>query len=121
MQYYLELNPPVPDVYFESSAFSKASEQLDTIAKRIGLPSHFELFSFAAQNDLSPPEHQETEVPWFDAKVGIDWLDKVVQHIRTEPSAVPQAERLVADFAECRAALVRAAAAGSKWHFAMDI
>ena len=121
MQYYLELNPPIPNVYFESSTFSKASEQLEAIAKRVGLPSHFDLFSYAAQNDLAPPEHQETEVPWFEPQVGIDWLDKVAQQIRAEPAAVPRAERLLADFAECRAALATAAATGSRWHFAMDI
>ena len=121
MQYYLELNPTIPDVFFESSVFPKATEKLEVIAKQLRLPSHLELFSYAAQNDLCPPEHQETEIPWFDAQVGIDWLDAVAKQIRADAKSIPNADRLLKDFAECSEALRRAKAAGSKWHFAMDM
>jgi hypothetical protein len=63
VQYYLELDPKIDDAYFESSAFPEASKQLAAIAKRLGLASHFKLFSYAAQNDMCPPEHRETEIP----------------------------------------------------------
>ncbi|MGN6505087.1 MAG: hypothetical protein ACTHM6_05930 [Tepidisphaeraceae bacterium] len=121
MQYYVEFHPKIDDVYFESSAFPKASGQLEAIAKGLGLPSHFELFSYAAQNDLSPPEDQETEIPWFEAQVGIDWLDAVSKQIQSDPKSVPNAERLLSDFAACMDVLKRAKLEGSKWHFAMDI
>jgi hypothetical protein len=121
MQYYLELDPKIPDAYFESSAFAKASKHLETIAKRLHLPSHFELFSFTAQNSLCPPEHRETEIPWHEPQVGIDWLDAISQYIRSHPTEVPSAERLLSDFVECSEVLQRAKANGSKWHFAMDI
>lgn len=121
MQYYLELDPKIPDVYFESCAFPDASKQLEAIAEQLGLPSHFELFSYAAQNDLCPPECQETEIPWHDAQVGIDWLDAVTKHIQSNPNSVPNADQLLADFADCLTVLRRARGEGSKWHFAMDI
>ncbi len=121
MQYYLELDPPVPNLYFESSEFPKASKQLEGVAKKLGLPSHFELFSYAAQNDLCPPEHQEAEIPWLEPRAGIDWLNAVSNYIRSDPSSVPDAEPLLADFADCIDVLQRAAVHGSKWHFAMDI
>jgi hypothetical protein len=121
VQYYLELDPKIADAYFESSAFPAASEQLEAIAERLGLPSHFELFSYAAQNDLCPPEHQETEIPWYEPQLGIDWLDAVSKHIQLDPKSVPNAERLLSDFAECKDVLQRAKSEGSKWHFAMDI
>ena len=121
MQYYVEFDPKIPDAFFESSAFPKASDQLLAIAKRLGLQSHFDLFSYAAQNDLCPPEHQETEIPWFDAQVGIDWLDAVSKYILSDPASVSNADRLLADFSECGEALRRAKAEGSRWHFAMDI
>ena len=121
MQYYLELDPAIPGIFFESNAFPKASKQLEAIAKHLGIASHFELFSYGAQNDLCPPEHQETEIPWHDAQVGIDWLDAVTKHIRSNPTSVPNAEKLLREFSECEEVLHRAKAAGSKWHFAMDI
>ena len=121
MQYYLELDPPIPDLYFESSAFPAASEQLEAIAKKLGLPSHFELFSYAAQNDLCPPELQETQIPWFEPQAGIDWLDAVSKYIRSNPTSVQNAEPLLADFADCIDVLQRAKTHGSRWHFAMDI
>jgi hypothetical protein len=117
----LELNPEIPGVYFESSAFPKASDRLEAIAKRLGLPSHFDLFSYAAQNDLCPPEHQETEIPWHDPQVGIGWLEAVSSHIRAEPMSVPDAERLLKDFSQCIDVLRQAKSNGSRWHFAMDI
>ena len=121
MQYYLELDPPIPDLYFESSEFPKASKQLEAVAKKLGLPSHFELFSYAAQNDLCPPELHEAEIPWLEPRVGINWLEVVSNYIRADPSSVPDAEPLLADLANCTDVLQRAAAHGSKWHFAMDI
>jgi len=121
MQYYLTLCPKIPDANFESVAFPKASEQLETIEKRLGLPSHFEFFSYAAQNDLCPPEHQETEIPWYEAQVGIDWLDAVSKDIKSNPASVPNADQLLSDFSECIAILERAKSEGSKWHFAMDM
>jgi hypothetical protein len=121
VQYYMELDPKIPDIYFESSAFPDASDELLAIAKRLGLQSHFELFSYAAQNSLCPPEHQETVIPWFDAQVGIDWLDAISKHIRSEPASVPDADRLLSDFSDCLEVLRQAKAQNSKWHFAMDI
>jgi hypothetical protein len=121
VQYYLELHPKMRDVYFESSAFAEASQQLEAIAKRLNLPSYFELFSYAAQNDLCPPEHRETQIPWHPPQVGIDWLDAISKYIRSDPTSVPNAEQLLSDFAKCIEVLQRAKAKGSKWHFAMDI
>jgi hypothetical protein len=121
MQYYLELDPEIADAYFESSTFAEASEQLEEIAKQLGIVNHFELFSYAAQNDLCPAEYQETEIPWHEPQVGVDWLDAVSTYIRSNPASVPNAERLLSDFAECKDVLQRAKAEGSKWHFAMDI
>ena len=121
MQYYLELDPAIHDIYLESSEFLGASEQLEAIADQLGITSHFELFSYAAQNELCPPEHQETAIPWYDAQVGIDWLEAVTKHIRVKPASVPNPEALLRDFADCLEVLRRAKATGSKWHFAMDI
>jgi hypothetical protein len=121
MQYYLELDPKIPGACFESSAFPESSDQLLAIAKQLGLRSHFELFSYAAQNDLCPPEHRETQIPWHDAQVGIDWLDAVSKRIQSDPASVPNADQLLADFSDCTEVLRQAKERGSRWHFAMDI
>jgi hypothetical protein len=114
MQYYLELDPEIPDVYFESSAFAGAGQYLDSIADQLKIKSVFELFSYAAQNDLCPPGYEETEAPWFDPQEGIDWLEVVIAHVRANPTAVERAERLVEDLTECQDVLRQAKAAGSK-------
>jgi hypothetical protein len=74
-----------------------------------------------AQNHLCPPECQETEIPWHDAQVGIDWIDAVASHIRSNPTSVANADELLTDFTDCLIALRRAKADRSRWHFAMDI
>ena len=121
MQYYLELDSEIPDVFFESSAFAGAGAYLDSVADKLKIKSVFELFSYAAQNDLCPPSYEETEVPWFDPQEGIDWLDVVISHVRSNPAAVERSERLVQDLTECQDVLRKANAVGAKWHFAMDI
>jgi hypothetical protein len=121
MQYYLELDPKIPDLYFESSAFAGAGDYLDSVANQLKIKSIFELISYAAQNDLCPPGYEETEVPWFDPQEGIDWLEVVIRHVRVNSKAVERAEQLVQDLTECQDVLRKAKAAGSRWHFAMDI
>ena len=121
MQYYLELKPQIPELFFESCAFPDASKQLLAIAKQLGIRGHFEFFSFAAQNDLAPPEYQETAIPWHDAQAGIDWLTAMMDQIRSHPESVSDSEELLREFAQCRGVLEQAKLRGSKWHFAMDI
>jgi hypothetical protein len=87
VQYYLELDPKIPDVYFESSAFAGAGAYLDSVADKLKIKSIFELFSYAAQDDLCPPGYEEKETPWFDPQEGIDWLDVVIAHVRANPAA----------------------------------
>jgi hypothetical protein len=121
MLFCLELDPQIPDLFFESSAFAWAGKYLDSVADQLKIKSVFELFSSAAQNDLCPPGYEETEVPWFDPEEGISWLDAVIRHVRANPAAVENAEELVQDLTECQDVLRKAKAAGSKWHFVMDI
>lgn len=121
MQYYLELNPGISDVYFESSAFAYASDQLDKVEKDLGLKSHFDFFSFEAQNDIIPEEHQETETLWFEPQAGIEWLETLSSHIRAHPDCISDSAALLSDFSDCLEVLKQAKSEGSQWHFAMDI
>jgi hypothetical protein len=118
--YHLEFDREVADAAFESRAFADASDQLDAVVKELGLPSHFELFSYAAQNDLCDPENQETETPWYDAQAGLDWLERVMKYVRARPDSVPNATDLLTDLVRAHEILQRAKHAGAKWHFAMD-
>lgn len=121
MQFCLELVPDVPDLYFESSAFAAAGEYLDSVADRLKIKSVYELFSYAGQDDLCPPGHEETEVPWFDPQEGIDWLNVVIAHVRGNPAAIENAEELAQDLTACQDVLRKAQSRGARWHFAMDI
>ena len=56
-------------------------------------------------------------MPWFDPQEGIDWLDVVISHVRSNPAAVESSERLVQDLTECQDVLRKANAVGAKWHF----
>jgi hypothetical protein len=121
MQYFLELDPKIEGLYFESSAFADASDYLHSVAEQLHIKSFYELFSYEDQNDLCPPGYEETEVPWFDAQEGIEWLTVVIEHVHANPEAVEEAEQLVQDLTDCQDVLSRAKAAGAKWHFVMDI
>lgn len=123
MQCYLALDNPEPgfDAHFESSTFADASEDLEAIESQLGIKSHFDLFSYAAQNSLCEPEDEETEIPWFDAQEGIDWLAAMIAHIRQHPSSVQRCEQLANDLTACQDVLRKAKGIAAKWHFEMDI
>jgi hypothetical protein len=123
MLYFLELDPPQPgfNANFESSAFARASEELEAIEEQLQIKNHFNLFSYADQNSLMPPGYEETEVPWFDAREGIDWVKSLTTHIRAHPSSVSEANKLLDDLTELQDILCRAEQIGAKWHFGMDI
>jgi hypothetical protein len=121
VQYYLELDPQIPELFFESSAFAEAGAYIDSVADELRIKSVFDLFSYEAQDDLCPPGYEEQETPWFDAQEGIDWLDVVIAHVRRNPAAVDRADKLVLDLTDCQNVLREAKAVGAKWHFAMDI
>ena len=121
MQFYMELEPNIPDLGFESSAFADAGKYLDSVAGQLKIKNVYELFSYAAQDDLCPPGYEETEIPWFDPQEGIDWLAVVIAHLNANPEAVENAEELIRDLAHCQDILRKAQSTGAKWHFAMDI
>ena len=118
VQFFLELEPNIPDLYFESSAFADAGTYLDSIADKLKIKSVYEFFSYAGQDDLCPPGYEETDVPWFDPQEGIDWINAVIAHLRATPSAVEDTEQLVGDLTNCKRVLHKAQAAGAKWHLA---
>ena len=121
--YCLSLDNPNPgfEASFESHIFSDVSNDIEEITKQLKIKSHLELFSYEAQNDLCPPGYQETEIPWFDAQEGIDWLEAVIGYIRANPSSVEEPDELLADLTDCGNVLRKAKAIGAKWHFWMDI
>ena len=121
MQFFLKLDPKIPDLFFESSAFADAGEYIHSVADRLKIKSVFSLMSCADQNSLCPPGYEEEETPWFDPQEGIDWLDVVIEHLRANPNAVANSKTLVNDLSDCRDVLRQAKSAGAKWHFAMDI
>lgn len=123
MQYYLVLDNPKPgfDAYFESSVFSRASEELEAVEKKLKIKNHFEFFSYESQNDLCPPGAEETEIPWFEAKEGVQWLGALIDQLASRPATVQNSDKLVEDFRACRELLQKAQKIGAKWHFEMDI
>lgn len=119
----LSLDSPNPgfNASFESWVFSEASKDITAITTQLKITNHFVFFSLEAQNDLCPPEYQETETPWFDAQEGIGWLEAVIGYLRAHPTSVKKSEMLIADFEECAGVLRKAKEIGAKFHFWMDI
>lgn len=123
MQYYLGLDNPEPgfDAFFESSTFPDASEELDAVEKKLKIKNHFEFFSYEPQDHLCPPGAEETEVPWFDAKEGVQWLIALIDHLVAHPASLQNSSELADDFRACREVLQKATQIGAKWHFEIDI
>ena len=123
VQYYLTLDNPNPgfDSCFESSTFARASKDLQAIERHLGMKTHFDFFSYAAQNSLCPPGYEETEIPWFDPQEGIDWLASVIAHVRQHPTSVELPEKLANELAACQDILRQAKTIKARWHFEMNI
>jgi hypothetical protein len=111
----LDKREPGFDESFESSLFENASDDIEQIELQLNIKHHLQYFK-TPPNDLRV---EDIETPWFEAQEGIDWLEAIIGHIRSNPSSVQHPNRLAARLKACQDILRKAKEIRARWHFEM--
>jgi len=114
-----------PDV--DGKALGRCS-QLDRLAKQAGVRPLMEFFSQDPAEAKSFLEGEGLPVPpgglpreqWFPSDDGLVTVRALLAQLAANPRAVPNAAAVVADLQEFETVLAALAAAGTRWHLAVD-
>jgi hypothetical protein len=103
------------------------SNNLDRLAARIGVRPLMDYFSMdperAAAHFEELGEEPLTDIPeeaWFPAEDGLVTVRGLLRHLEANPTAIPAAAEIASELREFEGVLVGLAAAGVRWHLAVD-
>jgi hypothetical protein len=127
----LDREDPGFDTMVNGKFLSRDDKRLEKVAKSLGIRPLGEFISVspeearALMEDLGtdPDEFEGMELPeqtWYGAQEGLDWVRRVSEYLRANPSAVKNAEGVLADLEEYRSVLEQAKAVGAKWNLGVD-
>jgi hypothetical protein len=123
----LERTIPNTDVYVNGRLLSKKIEELEQMAKRLGVTtlmgffstSRDELGSFLSEQDLeSAANNSKYDEKWFTAEEGVRTVHALLES--TAKSSVGDRDRITAELQEFASVLDLAKAHGIRWHLAID-
>ncbi len=124
----LERDIPDFDPYVNGSSISKAEGKLERISKDVSVKPLLEFYSQNPEDAAAFIEGEggdpgEIDIPpeqWFDAAAGLETVGALLEHLTTNPHAIPDADRVCAELNEWRTVLKRAADEGVRWHAEVD-
>lgn len=110
---------------------SQDSRRLAKIAKSLGIPTLEDFVSYSPDEaremmemfGTEPEEIENVELPeekWFDPQEGLDFVARLVEHIQANPSAVKNAEGVLADLLEYKNIFEQAQVINSRWKLQVD-
>jgi hypothetical protein len=120
----LEKKIPVADTYVNGSFLSKYNDELDRIARRVGVQPLMEFFSISTEelsaireeHDADPTRpcqpHQEK---WFTADEGLRTVTSLLEEL-----PISWLDRIEAELREFEKILQAAKAYGVRWHLGVD-
>ncbi len=104
---------------------------LDAVAKELGVRSPDEYVSYSPEesremmadigsgdDEIDSIDHPEQV--WYDPVEGLDWVARLSEHVRANPSAVTNAAGVLSDLDEYRDVLEQARAVGARWCLHVD-
>lgn len=127
----LDRSDPGFDTMVNGKFLSKEVDRLEKIAKSLGICPLEEFVSYSpdeaqammADMGTDPGDIEGMELPeqkWYDPQEGLDWVDRVSAHIRSNPTSVKNAQGVLADLDEYRKVLSQAKQVGAKWNLQVD-
>ncbi|HXH02700.1 MAG TPA: hypothetical protein VNN09_05200 [Candidatus Competibacteraceae bacterium] len=94
-------------------------ETLDALEELDDLQDHLQDLIDPTELD-EPGDAAATASEWFEPAAGLSTVRALLEHLRAQPEAVPQADGVCADLEALAEILERAAAAGVRWRLAVD-
>jgi hypothetical protein len=126
--YYIILETEIPnfDVYVNGNWLSKEGENLERLAKRIGVKPLMSFFSVSQEEvaslledvDVTSLEVKTQEEQWFSAEDGLRTVRALMDSLQKTQSTA--GEQLVAELQEFERVLVAAHEQNIGWHLGID-
>jgi predicted RNase H-like HicB family nuclease len=107
-------------------ALSRAQDQLDRIATKLGLTPLEKFISVGeeefdmALGDEIPEDIEVPEYKWFSAKDGLKTVQGLLKYLGENPSALAEAERVMDDLESAERVLQAAVKKKVRFHFGID-
>ena len=115
----------------DGKALSRASSQLDKIARQLGIEPVSEFVSVSLEevdayfgdelDGLDASAEQEGETIWFPPGLGLSWSQTLLDHLAANPDALRDSEAVVADLEALRSAMKKIRARGAQWRLSVAI
>jgi hypothetical protein len=127
---YIVLETDIPGVdalTVDGKALSRASDELDLLAHRLGVKPLMKFFSVDPAEAVALLEDagglDGMDLPdetWFEAAEGLQTTDPLLAHLANNPGDVSKSDRVLVDLRAFQSVLERAAAEHVRWHLAVD-
>lgn len=104
------------DTYVDGKMLTKRLDDVNKIAKRLGLK---QLEDYAFQ-DLSEFGGPDMPPEWFEAEEGVNWASAILKFIQANLNTVGDLEAVGEDLEDYIRVFQEAAARGLLWHLELD-
>ena len=123
---YVTFEEDIPglDTFMNGKALLKASDQVDAIAKSLGVRPLMEFFSIdpdMASEFVANDSVQISPRTWFSADEGLKTARALRTHLTANPSLVPKQHMVFDDLTDIERLLSAASEHSVRWNFSIDI
>ena len=123
-----ERDIPDFDPYVNGHALSDSERKLERIAKELKVTPLMNFFgqnpeeaaAFIEDEGGDPDEIDIPDEAWFDATDGLRTIETLLEHLGTNPDALPNTDGVISELKEWQTVLKRAAADGIGWHLEVE-
>jgi len=127
----LDNDNPGFDTMVHGKFLSQDSENLERIASSLGIRPLEDYVSYSPEEAQAMLEDlgtavetiEATELPeqrWYDPQEGLDLVAQLVNHIRSNPSSVTNANGILTDLHEYQEVFEKSKTIGARWHLQVD-
>jgi len=124
----LDNREPGFDTFVNGKFLAQDAKALIKIARKLNLKTLDDFCSMSPVEaravledlggDVDNAEFPEEQ--WYLPEEGLTWVTTVTNYIKTDPSAVRNAENVLSDLAEYKEVLTNAKRIGARWHLQVD-
>lgn len=122
----LEREIPEVDSFVNGKALAHAEPELAQIAATLGLQPLMDFFAADPAEYFDEEELGDLDLPaapivWHEASEGLPTVEGLLNHLRQQPQALPNSEKVIDDLQECITVLKAAEQHRVRWYLGIDI
>jgi hypothetical protein len=119
----LDNEDPGFDTAVDGKAMGRSCDEVNSLCASIGIPPVDDFVSMSMDEvaDILGEEIPEVQEKWFVADDGLIYFERLVTHLKSNPTAITTTDSVVEDIMGYIGVLQRAKSIGARWRLSMDI